>query len=118
MNFRDYLNKNSATYSNSNKDNGEYGLTITFDNPDKKIGSYNKSDSSYSKGNHYSDHSSYDSDEVDMVLGDLKKINDLSYKLYDMIKKGDCELEDWLQVKISQACDRLSSAHDYLKYRE
>lgn len=111
MNFRDYLNKNGTTYSNGNKDNGEYGLTITFDNPDKKVGSY-------SKGNHYSDHSSYDSDEVDMVLGDLKKINDLSCKLYDMIKKGDCELEDWLQVKISQACDRLSSAHDYLRYRE
>jgi hypothetical protein len=35
-----------------------------------------------------------------------------------MIKKGDCDLEDWLQIKISQAADRLSTSHDYLKYRE
>lgn len=115
MNFKDYLNKNgvgvSYDKSNTTRTNDGYGVTISFD--DGK-----RSGNSYSKSNHYAGHETYDNDEVDMVLGDLKKINDLSCRLYDMIKKGDCDLEDWLQVKISQACDRVSTAHDYLKYKE
>jgi hypothetical protein len=92
MNFQDYLNKKTNS-------------------PLKENGSF--------FGNGYQ-HDKYEDEyqEIEMVLGDLKKINDLSYKLYDMIKKGDCDIEDWLQIKISQAADRLSTAHDYLKYRE
>jgi hypothetical protein len=92
MNFQDYLNKRT---NSSLPENGKYF------------------------GNGYQHEYKDDGyEEVDMVLGDLKKINDLSYKLYDMIKKGDCDLEDWLQIKISQAADRLSTSHDYLKYKE
>lgn len=68
---------------------------------------------SYSK----SDNEDY-YEEVEMVLSDIKKLNDLSAKLYDMIKKGDCDLEDWLQIKISEAADRIGTAYDYLAYKE
>lgn len=55
-------------------------------------------------------------EERSMVLGDLRKINDLSSKLFFMIKKHEADIEEWNQVKISRAADYLSSVHDYLAY--
>jgi hypothetical protein len=55
-------------------------------------------------------------EETYMVLGDLRKINDLSSKLFMMIKKHECDIEEWNQVKISRAAEYLSAVHDYLAY--
>jgi hypothetical protein len=57
-----------------------------------------------------------DNEEMYMVMGDLRKINDLSSKLFLMIKKNECDIEEWNQVKISKAADYLSSVYDYLAY--
>jgi hypothetical protein len=51
-----------------------------------------------------------------MVLGDLRKINDMSSKLFFMIKKHEADIEEWNQIKISKAADYLSSVYDYLAY--
>lgn len=74
---------------------------------------YNSNHSNYGKGDSEDNY-----EEVEMVLSDLKKLNDLSFKVYNMIKKGDCDLEDWLQIKISEAADRIGTAYDYLAYKE
>jgi hypothetical protein len=57
-----------------------------------------------------------DNEEIYMVSGDLRKINDLSSKIYLIIKKNQCDIEEWNQVKIAKAADYLSSVHDYLAY--
>jgi len=57
-----------------------------------------------------------DNEEIYMISGDLRKINDLSSKIYLMIKKNQCDIEEWNQVKIAKAADYLASVHDYLAY--
>jgi len=59
-----------------------------------------------------------DPDELYMVLGDLRKINDLSNKLYFMLKKSECDIEEWNQIKISKAADYISSVYNYLTYTD
>jgi hypothetical protein len=57
-----------------------------------------------------------DHEERSMVLGDLRKINDISSKLFFMIKKHESDIEEWNQIKISKAADYLSVVYDYLAY--
>lgn len=57
-----------------------------------------------------------DHEELYMIMGDLRKLNDLSAKLYLMLKKNPSDVEEWNQIKISKACDYLSSVYDYLMY--
>lgn len=57
-----------------------------------------------------------DHEELYMVMGDLRKICDLSNKLYIMLKKNPSGLEEWNQIKISKATDYISSVYDYLMY--
>ena len=59
-----------------------------------------------------------DHEELYMVLGDLRKINDISNKLFFMLKKNECDIEEWNQDKISKAADYLSSVYDYLAYTD
>lgn len=57
-----------------------------------------------------------DHEELYMIMGDLRKINDLSTKLHYIIKKDPSCVEEWNQIKISRAADYLSSVYDYLTY--
>jgi hypothetical protein len=57
-----------------------------------------------------------DHEELYMIMGDLRKINDLSSKLHYMMKKDPSCVEEWNQIKISRAADYLSSVYDYLTY--
>ena len=57
-----------------------------------------------------------DHEEMYIIMGDLMKINDLSSKLFFMLKKNPSDVEEWNQIKISKACDYLSSVYDYIKY--
>lgn len=83
----------------------------------KKLSDYIKSIRKEAIEEGYSDRH-VNHEELYMVLGDLRKINDLSSKLFFMIKKNECDIEEWNQIKISRATDYLSSVYDYLAYTD
>lgn len=81
----------------------------------KKLNDYLESIRQESFKEGYSDRQ-VNPEETYMILGDLRKISDISSKLFFMIKKHECDIEEWNQVKISRAADYLSSVYDYLAY--
>lgn len=84
----------------------------------KKLNDYINSIRKENVSEGYDNNYQYNQEEIFMVLGDLRKINDLSNKLFFMIKKNECDIEEWNQDKISKAADYLSSVYDYLAYTD
>jgi len=57
-------------------------------------------------------------EEKEMILADLKQLMVQSAKMYMMMRNHDMDTEEWLQIKISEARDRISTAYDYFKFKE
>lgn len=57
-------------------------------------------------------------EQQEMILSDLKQLMIQSAKLYMTLRNHETPVEEWWQIKVSEARDRISSAYDYMKFKE
>lgn len=57
-------------------------------------------------------------DGIEMLMANLAKIHEYSGEMMSLLSRGESDVEDWIEDKISKAAQSISDAKHYIEYKK